>query len=190
MMRLKSWYVVLASITAASLCVLTEAVQAHLDGSNAYYQQGNLAGAIAELREILRLRPNDPEVYFMLGNAFYRQGDLHGAASAYRVTLEHTLNHFEAHMSRGFTLYELAEFEEAVAEWFAAVQVDHNKPFARAGLAIGLYKLGHIERAKGQYAEALALDKRYGDTESLRLDMRWKANPLSVIERLMELLHR
>ena len=89
-------------------------------------------------------------------------------------------------MSRGFALYELGEPEEAAAEWLAAVRLDPNEPFARAGLAVGLYGLGQVEEATEQYAKALILDKRYIDTESLRLDVRWKANALSVLRRLKE----
>ena len=90
-------------------------------------------------------------------------------------------------MSRGFALYGLAEFEEAAAEWLAAVRLDPNEPFARAGLAVGLYRLGRVEEATEQYAKALILDKRYGDTKSLGLDIRWKANALGVVEKLKEI---
>ena len=194
MIKLNRFYWFLGGVLALTVAdptlsheaALSEAAKTHLERMIAFYQHGNLQGAITELREALVLHPKDPNLHFMLGNALYRHGDLRGASSAYRVTLEHWPHHFEAHMSRGFTLYELAEFEEAAAEWLAAVRLNPKEPFARAGLAIGLYQLGQWEDAKEQYAEALTLDYRYGDLEMLRRDIRWNIQALSVVEQLID----
>ena len=195
-MRLRYFYAFLGGVAAAYVCALTfvyadsptDAAQTHVDHSIAAYLQGNLPGAIVELREALSLRPNDPQLHFMLGNALYRHGELQGAADAYRATLELQPNHFEAHMSRGFTLYELAEFEQAVTEWLTAVRLNPKEPFARAGLAVGLYRLGHVDEARERYAEALALDKRYRNLENLRRDIRWKEAVLGAVKHLLERL--
>ncbi|MCI0562394.1 MAG: tetratricopeptide repeat protein [Nitrososphaera sp.] len=177
-----------AALTLAQAGITADAVTAHVDRSVAYYQQGDLKGAIAELRKAVDLSPHDPELHFILGNALYRQGDLHGAASEYRATLERVPSHFEAHMNNGFALYELGEYQEAETEWRTAVQLDPTSPFARAGLALGLYSLGRIEEAKQKYVEALARDKHYGNLKNLRIDIRWKPKNLSVVERLLELV--
>lgn len=195
--RLKRLYVVLGGVIAAAFSTLTvvqgapgsNAAQIHLNRALAYYERGDLPEAIAELQEVLHLRPHDPDIHFMLGNALYRHGDLRTAAGAYRITLEHGPNlfEFEAHMSRGFALYELGEVKDAAAEWLAAVRLNPQEPFARAGLAVGLYRLGRVEEAKEQYTEAVELDKRYADIVSLSIDIRWKPNALTVLERLKEI---
>jgi Flp pilus assembly protein TadD len=90
-------------------------------------------------------------------------------------------------MSLGCALNELGDHEQAAAEWHAAVQINPKEPFARAALAIGVFRLGQLEDAKMQYGEALALDRRYADVDSLRLDIRWKPRALGILERLKDL---
>ncbi len=124
----------------------------------------------------------------MLGNALYRDGDISGAADAYGKTLALKPNHFEAHMSRGFALFEAGEVNQAVVEWKAAKRIEPRDPFARAALAVGLYATQRVDEAKVQYDGAVGLSARYGDPDSLRLDMRWKPKALGIAKRLLDLL--
>jgi Flp pilus assembly protein TadD len=164
------------------------AVHLHIDQSIVYYTHGDLLHAIAELRAAQQLAPDDPQVNFMLGNALYRYGDITGAADAYGKTLVVKPNHFEAHMSRGFALFETGETNQAVVEWKAAKSIQPREPFARAALAVGLYATQRLDEAKVQYAGAVGLSSRYGDVDSLRLDIRWKPKALGIAKRLLELL--
>jgi Flp pilus assembly protein TadD len=165
----------------------TDRTDMYVDRAITQYNQGQLSGAIADLQEAVRLRPTDANVQFMLGNALYRHGDFEGAARAYGVALEHAPGHFEARMSRGFALYDLGEYEGARREWLAAVQLNTHEAFARAALAVGFYSVGRVEQAIDQYVEAVVLDRRYAEVEELRIDVRWKAESLRVIEALHQM---
>lgn len=161
-------------------------VQASVDRCVALYRRGDLPGAIHELHTALRLRPDDPHLHFMLGNALYRNKDLQEAADEYGTTVQLSPAHFEAHMSRGFVLFELRQFPDALAEWTVAMRLQPNEPFARAALAVGLYENGEVAEAKSQYAKALALDPRYAETQTLRLDFRWKQHVLDNLRHLAQ----
>ena len=91
-------------------------------------------------------------------------------------------------MSRGFALFETGETNQAVVEWKAAKSIQPREPFARAALAVGLYATQRLDEAKVQYAGAVGLSSRYGDVDSLRLDIRWKPKALGIAKRLLELL--
>jgi Flp pilus assembly protein TadD len=159
-------------LTASAGDRSTEA-PAYLDRCVKEYVKGNLSGAIGQLREALRLNPQNGQLLFMLGNALYRSEDFAGAARAYRSSLAVRPRFLEGHMSLGFTLFALKEFRQATAEWLAAVCLNSREPFARAALAIGLYSLGDLENARIQYALAQDMDSRYIDPDNLRVDIRW-----------------
>ncbi len=107
--------------------------------------------------------------------SYYNRGNLTGAISELRKARD--------------ALFELRRFDEAVIEWRAAKVLDPKEPFARTALAVGLYAVGRVNDAKVQYAEAVMLDSRYGNPDSLSVDIRWKSDALNVLRELHKSIH-
>ena len=164
----------------------SNAARAHVNRCIAHYVRGDLAGAIADLRMALLLRPRDADLHFMLGNALYRSGEILGAAREYQTTLTQKPQHFEAQMSRGFALFELAQVPTAVSEWLLAVRLEPQQPFSRAALAVGLYSMGDLDGAQMQYAKAIDLDPSYRQMDRLRMDIRWKPGAIGILCKLLK----
>jgi tetratricopeptide (TPR) repeat protein len=154
----------------------------------AYYESGDLVGAITELRRLSRRYPEEPQIYFMLGNALYRYGNLRDASFEYERALQLRPHDLEAYVSRGFALYELGDCEQSRAEWASAVTVNPREPLARAALAVGFHCSGQLDAAVSEYAKAIALDHRYETPRNLQIDIRWKARAVAALEQLQHLI--
>jgi Flp pilus assembly protein TadD len=177
-----------AALAVAFAEPLSDTAGAHVQKMGLLYQQGDLKGAISELRAALQLHPDNPDLHFMLGNALYRFDDMQGAAIAYAVTTDRSPSHFEAHMSRGFALYELGDLINAEAHWLKATRIEPSSPFARTALAVGLFDQGAVDDARMQYEVALSLDHQYADISSLERDIRWKPRTLATVKKLLRLV--
>jgi serine/threonine-protein kinase len=90
--------------------------QAHYVLGNTLSHQGKRDEAIAEFREALRDKPNDPEAHTNLGNALYRQGRLDEAMSQCRLALKLKADLPEAHCTLGLVLRRAGRFAEALTE--------------------------------------------------------------------------
>jgi TPR repeat protein len=89
--------------------------------------------ARAELEELARRHPDDPQAHYGLGLVRYAQRDLGGAAEAYRKVLELTPNHQDARYNLALVLKLAGREDEATPEFLAA---------AEAGMARAQYFAG------------------------------------------------
>jgi len=78
--------------------------RAHFDRAKALYGKGDLDGAIAELRQAIRLRPGFAEAHYGLGKALDGKGDHKSAFTGYREAVRLKPDFPEAHLSLGGAL--------------------------------------------------------------------------------------
>src|SRR5262249_38887546 len=83
-------------------------VQSHPEDFSAHYNfaamlqmRGDLAGAIAQYREALRLQPGDAVAENALGGALLASGDFRGAISHLRAATKVRPDYFDAHYNLG-----------------------------------------------------------------------------------------
>ena len=88
----------------------------------------------------------------------------------------------------GFARLEKGNHGGAIAAWRQCLEVTQGKyADAWAGLAIGLAATGSRAEAQQAYEHALALDERYGDTNSLARLRFWEARDIRRLEEAVGL---
>lgn len=85
--------------------------------------KGSLDGAIAEYREALRFKPNDPEAHYNLANVLRATGDLDGAITENREAIRLKPEHALAHNNLALALAGEGDLDSAIAEYYVAMQI-------------------------------------------------------------------
>jgi tetratricopeptide (TPR) repeat protein/serine/threonine protein kinase len=127
------------------------AVAAHPDSGAAHNalggalkRKGDLKGAIAEFRKVVRMGPMNPEGHYNLGNALLSAGKGNKAALDEALVCVQTANKLEPnnapiHTSLAFILFEMRETDKAIAEFHEALKIDPKNAHAHAGLGLTLH---------------------------------------------------
>lgn len=134
--------------------------------------RGDLAGAVAEFREAVRLAPDDARALTNLGTALSRWGHKSGDPAAVAEGLEHTRaaarlrpDDSQIRTNLGVALVQSARYNEAAEELRTAILLDPESQALRMGLAMVLVAL---ERD----AEALPILDEILSREPARVDAR------------------
>jgi len=126
--------------------------------AKAYENNGDLDGAIAQLREAVRVRPAYPEGHAGLGRLLSKQGNVEGALAEYREALrlepgnEFALNNLADELARQ------GNVEEALRLTEEAVGLNPQFPLALNNLGNLLLRQGRAEEAARRYEAVLQLD--------------------------------
>jgi tetratricopeptide (TPR) repeat protein len=112
-------------------------------------QRGDLAGAVAVLREATRLKPDSAEARYNLGVALKQQDDFAAAEVELRRATELDPSLQEAFYTLGVVLWQTGRAEDAVQAFRSAIN-------RRPDYADAHYMLGTILRQQGLTSEALA----------------------------------
>ncbi|MCG2720608.1 MAG: tetratricopeptide repeat protein [Thermodesulfovibrionales bacterium] len=112
-----------------------------------YRHKGELEQAELTYRERLKLRPEDPDVYYELGNVLQEKELFHEAADCYRQAIRLHPDFAQAHNRLGNISGKKGDVKEAIAFYQKAVQLDPN-------LAEAWNNLGSLAQAKGRLDEA------------------------------------
>jgi tetratricopeptide (TPR) repeat protein len=128
-------------------------------------EAGADASAEPLLGEVVRLIPDDPEPYLLLGSVLIEQGDLRGAAEALRRSRDlgpWQPRTYELLAQTLHALGELDEAEEVIAAW---LRLDESSADAH-------YRLGRVLYLRGDYPGAVASFRRAEAIEQARADIR------------------
>jgi len=91
-LAMKVGLLALALLVSTAACTAPPAksgdAKAHLDRATTLYEKGDLDGAIAELREAIRLKPDDALAHYNLGGALEAKGEKLAALAEYRKASE------------------------------------------------------------------------------------------------------
>ncbi len=115
--------------------------------------RGELAGAEAIYRELLRGNPNNPDCQHLLGLALHQTGRSKDAEARLRKAVEIQPRTAEFHNSLGAVLITLGRNDEASVAFESALKIE-------PGLSDAHYNLGYIDHAMGRLREALGRYKR------------------------------
>ncbi len=109
---------------------------AHLSLGTLYYETGRCDEAVEHFRWVVKRRPQDANVRFMLAEALTREGrSLDEAIDAFKSGLAMNPNHVQGHVSLGDLYVRRQEYGNALAEFEAALRLRPADPRLREELA-------------------------------------------------------
>ena len=129
---------------------------------------GDYVGAVAALREAVRLVPNDYHLQLSLGNALVdvalasdaasRLAPLTEAQSVFRAALEVAPDDPACHINLAATLYYLGNLDEAGDEYARAAALEPSNAAAFLGVGLSRARMGRVAEAQTAFRQAMALD--------------------------------
>ncbi|HEV3025461.1 MAG TPA: tetratricopeptide repeat protein [Pirellulales bacterium] len=140
-----------------TLSVTNDNAVAHLNLGQAL-ESVDLAAAIEHYREVIRIRPDDPEGLVNLGAAQQKQGRLSAGLDTFRAAVEQFPYDVKARLNLAQALEKQGDLDGARVEFYAAVQRGPNLARTHFELGAFLARQGHLELALPHYLEAVELD--------------------------------
>lgn len=137
----------------------TQSADAYLLAGSTFMDLNEFARARTDLEAALRLNPNLPRVYALVGMARDLDGDATAAEPALRKALDHHADDFDANLYLGAILVKRRDMGEAKPYLDHAVQLKPDSPTAH-------YEIAMWESLSGQY-----------DLAAKELEALVKANP-------------
>jgi len=125
---------------------ISEAAKSQFDAGKQLARQGNLAGAVANFNEAIRLAPNYVAAYNQLGNAYQQLGQIEDAIAAYQQLLSINPNLAQAHCNLGAIWQIQGKVEAALSAYQKAIEL---KP----DLAVGYLNLGKLQIQLGDWEQ-------------------------------------
>lgn len=120
-------------------------------------EEGNLEGAIAEFRTVIRLEPDDVRAHNSLGIALETKGDLEGAIVEYRTAIHLQPDYVSAHYNLGNALNAKGDLDRAIAEYRTAIRLKPDQADVHANLGGALGTKGDVEGAIAEFRTAIRL---------------------------------
>ncbi len=136
----------------------------HNNLGNALKRRGDIAGAIAQYKEALRINPNYAKAYNNLGNALAAQGEYGLAVEQLKHALQLNPAYAEAYNNIGVTLAGQKKFEESIAYFAEALRLKPDHAGAYNNMGSALVRLGRYRDALAHFYTALRLNPRDEET--------------------------
>ncbi len=133
---------------------------AHFNLGRLYLDKQGYADAIKELREAVRIKPNDADAHNNLGLALKRNGDLNGAILEYRQAVQLNPKLASAQNNLANVLYAKRDYAGAIQHYRAALEIQPKSAQTRMNLGSALDDAGKADDAIAEYKEALKLDPK------------------------------
>jgi len=134
---------------------------AHNNLGNVLADQGNLAGAVAEYRAVLRIKPDHAKAHYNLGLALADQGKVLEAIGQYEQALRIQPELAEAHYNLGNALLRQGKAAEAIDQYGRALRIRPGLAEAHGSLGSALLQVGKLSEAVAEYREALRINPNY-----------------------------
>ncbi len=132
----------------------------HFHRAISWAATGNREASLEELREALRLDPENAEAYVRLGFMLGEQGSVDEAVRHYTHALEITPNHILAHNNLGYELAQRGDAAAAEEHYRAALAVNPDFVLARNNLGNLLLGQGRSEEAIQEFLRAIAANPK------------------------------
>jgi len=136
---------------------------AYLNFGAALASEGRLDEAVSLYQDILRRKPNLPDIQANLGMIMAMQGKNDHAAVHYSIALRLDPSHPEANNGMGLALASSGKLAEATAHFLQALRTRPRYPEAKYNLGMVLAAQGKPQLAIEQLDEALKLRPDYAE---------------------------
>ncbi|MEK1890072.1 MAG: rhomboid family intramembrane serine protease [Phyllobacterium sp.] len=122
---------------------------ARQDRANAYHRQGDIAAALVDLAEALRLNPSNPDINAQRGSMLCGQNRYEECIADLNIAIANGIDNADIRNERAWALVELGRPRKALPDAERSLEL-------RADYLPALDTRGHIWEALGQKAKAIA----------------------------------
>lgn len=123
-----------------------------------FHEKGDLKQAEKAYRQTLRLNPNNPDAFHLLGLVAHQSGKNETALEMISQAIAASPAIPDYHNSLGNVFRALGRLEEAGASYREALQLAPNMVQATSNMGLALHEQGKPAEALGYYRRALELD--------------------------------
>jgi tetratricopeptide (TPR) repeat protein len=131
---------------------------AYLAYADALRHKGSLDQSVAMCQEVIRLKPDNPHAYEMLGSVREDQTKWSEAATHFRRAIELDPQYVEARNHLGRCLTRLGKIDEAIDQLRAAIELKPRYGGAHHNLGVALARSGRSDEAIAALHRAIELD--------------------------------
>jgi tetratricopeptide (TPR) repeat protein len=128
-------------------------------GSAHYFKAGanGIDHAIADMGEVIKLKPDYAEAYSNRGTAYYQKGQYDLAIADYSKAIELKPDDADAYFNRGSAYDEKNQHDPAIADFDKAIKIraDYVEAYSNRGIVYG--KKGQYDLAIADYSKAIEL---------------------------------
>jgi tetratricopeptide (TPR) repeat protein len=141
--------------------------EALLNSALTKYGNKDLKGALADMNEFIRLRPDVAPAYILRGSIKDDLGDVQGALKDYGKAISLDGKQYFAYFERGVTYSRLKKYPEAISDYKKAISIKPD--FAPAHRNLGLVKYSiaknqsEADSAIADIQKAITLYEQQGD---------------------------
>ena len=153
---------------------MTDRVEAWLDKARMLHQQGNLNGALPLYEKVVKKRPKDARVLFMLGTVKAQMGNPAAAVPLLKKAAALSPDNAGVHTNLGNVLKATGDPDGAAACYRKALSIDPNSAMALSNLGSVLNLLQQPKEAEDCCRKAILLQPGMGDAH-LNLGVALKA---------------
>jgi len=131
-------------------------VQEHFLAAQQAQQRGQLADAVAEYQQVLRLQPRLPEAYANLGLVYYAHGEFENSAKAFAAAEKLRPGMRGVNLWLGIDEVRLNHPAQGVTHLREAIRFDPKEKLAQSWLGTALWDAGQMDAALLQLRRAAA----------------------------------
>ena len=117
------------------------------------------AEAISIYDEILKLNPNDADIYYNRGIAYHKKGDCDKAVADYNQAISINPEYADAYDNRGVACYEKGEYDKAIADYNKAISINQEDAKAYYDRGNAYYKKCEYDKAIADYNKAISINQ-------------------------------
>jgi len=128
-----------------------------------HYQAGNLEQAEYIYKEILKIQPNNDDVYHNLGDIYQDKGQIDKAVTCYQKALQLNPNRATTYNNLGIIFQDKGQIDKAVTCYQKALQLNPDYDDAYYNLGNALKDKGQVDQAIICYQKALILNPNLDD---------------------------
>jgi len=160
--------------------VTTNNYVAHYTLGNALARRGNLAGALANYKEALRIKPDYAEAHNNLGNSLALQGNLAEAVAHYKESLRIDASQGKTQRNLGVVLDRQGKYEEAIRHYKEALRINPRDAQSHNNIGVTLAEQGKLEEAVVYFLQAVRIDPTFTEAQrNLENGLRLLEKPAS-----------
>ncbi|MFQ3628297.1 MAG: tetratricopeptide repeat protein, partial [Cyanobacteriota bacterium] len=132
-------------------------VQSHWNRAVTRYELGDPQGALSDVEQILRIRPDQALAWNLRGLCHDDLGERQQAIADFSTALQLDRNQMDAHCNRGYLRSEQGDLIGAIADFTNALTIQPNCAMIYFFRGLAAQRLGEIKSAFRDYAAAIQL---------------------------------
>jgi tetratricopeptide (TPR) repeat protein len=123
----------------------------------ALLSEGQVAAAIEQYQEALKLNSNDSQASYNLANALLKKGEVGQGVTQLQQAVNSGMDDAKSHNNLGAALRREGRLDDAMAQYREALKIDPTYAPAHFNLANALLQKGQVNAAIAEYQAALTL---------------------------------